>query len=131
MVNSVWHHRLRHVTFRLLPVAVLVLLMGCSSRTSDKGDDETPPSPSSASEDVGQVVKFSHTYFDPPELTINNGDTVVFSNLEAMSHPLFNRQAGLDTGAFRQGDLSFTFDEPGTFVIVNTAHQTTMTVVVQ
>ncbi len=131
MVYSVWHHRLRHVTFRLLPVAVLVLLLGCSSSTSDTGGDEEATGPSSTSENAGHVVEISHTYFDPPELTINSGDTVVFSNLEAMSHPLFNRQAGLDTGAFRQGDLSFTFDEPGTFIITNTAHQTTMTIVVQ
>ncbi len=131
MVYSEWHHRRRHVALRLLPVAFLVLLIGCSSGTNDTGGGDKTPSPPSASEGGGHVVEFSHTYFDPPELTISGGDTVVFSNLEGMSHPLFNQQAGLDTGAFPKGQRSFTFDQPGTYVITNTAHGTTMTIVVQ
>lgn len=131
MIYSVWHHRRRHAALRLLSLAFLVLLAGCSYGTSDTGDGDETAGPSSVNEGAGLVVKFSHTYFDPSELTISGGDIVVFRNLEPMSHPLLSQQAGLDTGAFPEGQRSFTFDQPGTYIITNTAHGTTMTIVVQ
>jgi plastocyanin len=113
----------------VIALVVLVGSAGCggsdsngSGETADK-DETTQRSP--------EVVGFSHSYFSPPELTISAGDTVIFNNLETMSHPLVNEELGLDTGEFTQGKRSVIFDRPGTFTITNTAHGTTITVVVQ
>ena len=64
-------------------------------------------------------------------LTIETGDTVTFRNLEAMSHPLLSEEAGIDTGQFPKGDRSFTFDIPGSYTVTNTAHGTTLTIIVR
>lgn len=118
----------RNVRF-VLPLIILILIAGstqysaCSSRdTGDTGAD---------AEGTEQLVEFSHDYFSPSELTINAGDTVTFRNLASMNHPLFNEEAGLDTGAFPKGEYSFTFDAQGTYTVTNTVHGTTMTVVVR
>jgi plastocyanin len=95
----------------------IILIAGCTQGADTEGTEN--------------LVELSHTYFSPSELTINAGDTVTFRNLELMSHPLFNEEAGLDTGAFLKGEYSFTFDAPGTYTVTNAAHGTTMTVVVR
>ena len=69
------------------------------------------------------------SYFKPSELTVSEGDTVIFRNIETMSHPLVNEELGLDTGEFTKGEHSFTFDQAGSFTITNTAHGTIITVV--
>ena len=71
------------------------------------------------------------TWFSPRGWTIGEGDTVIFRNTSTMGHPLVNEELGLDTGEFTNGGHSFTFDQPGSFAITNTAHGTTITVVVQ
>jgi len=77
------------------------------------------------------VVEFSHTYFTPGALTIAAGDMVLFRNVADMNHPLLSTRAGLDSGAFPQGERSSTFSNSGSFTITNLAHGTTMTLVVQ
>ena len=75
------------------------------------------------------MVALSYSYFKPAELTIGAGDTVTFQNVVSMSHPIVSLVAGLDTGEFLQGKLSFTFDNAGTFTVTNTAHGVTMQIV--
>ena len=102
---------------------LLTLLLGvaaCGDSNSNDSADVTPTE-----------VDLSHTYFKPSELTVSAGDTVIFRNIETMSHPLVNEELGLDTGEFTKGEHSFTFDQAGSFTITNTAHGTTITVVVQ
>ena len=106
----------------LLSVALLTLLAACGDGSED-GDKD--------GEATGTVVELSHSFFDPSELTIDSADTVVFRNLVTMSHPLLSEEAALDTGEFAKGERSFTFDRPGTYTITNTAHGTTMTIVVR
>lgn len=100
----------------LISLAALVLAAGC-------GDD--------SNEAEANVVTVSHSSFLPNQLRIDAGDTVTFRNSVEMSHPLVSEEAGLDTGEFLKGDLSFTFDAPGTFTITNTAHANTMNVTVR
>ena len=116
-----------------LLLAVLVGSAGC-------GGSDSNGTPAATGDSAGQdgatlqkaeVVELGHTFFSPSELTISAGDTVTFRNLETMSHPLVNEDLGLDTGAFTKGERDITFDTPGTFTIINTAHGTTITVVVQ
>lgn len=102
---------------------LLTLLLGvtaCGDSNSSDSADEPPTK-----------VEVSHTYFKPSELTVSEGDTVIFRNLETMSHPLVNEELGLDTGEFTEGEHSITFDQAGSFTITNTAHGTKITVVVQ
>ena len=104
-------------------VLLLTLLLGVAACGDSKSSDRAAEPPTE--------VELSHTYFTPPELTVSAGDTVIFRNIETMSHPLVNEELGLDTGAFTKGERSFTFDRAGSFTITNTAHGSTITVVVQ
>ena len=106
----------------LIALALLTLLAACG----DGSEDVDGPGDA-----TGTVVELSHSFFDPSELTIDSAATVVFRNIVAMSHPLLSDEAGLDTGEFPKGDRSFTFDSPGTYTVTNTAHGTTMTIVVR
>ena len=116
------HVNLRKLAVAPLTVALLALLVVCGdgSEDGDKGGEAT-----------GTVVELSHSFFEPSELTIDSADTVIFRNLVFMSHPLLSDEASLDTGEFRKGERSFTFDRPGIYTITNTAHGTTMTIVVR
>ena len=127
---------------------LLVAAVGCgetaSEGTGGAGDTsetaiQTPegqgvvstPQPEAATGGVEHTVELSHTYFTPAMITIGVGDIVIFRNLEAMSHPLSNQELGLDTGPFPQGERTFTFDKPGMYTIINTAHGSAMTIQVQ
>ena len=103
----------------LISLAVVVLAAGC-------GDDSNDSEGAAES-----VVEVSHASFKPGQVHVDAGDTVIFRNIVEMSHPLVSEEAGLDTGEFLKGDLSFTFDAPGTFTITNTAHANTMNVTVR
>jgi plastocyanin len=111
-----------------ISAALIVAAIGCGSDSDGTGGigegDEVPVQ-------TAQVIELSHSYFKPAELTLSTGDTVIFRNLETMSHPLVSKEAGLDTGEFTKGDRSFTFGGSGTFTIENTAHGTTLTIVVK
>ena len=117
-------HEDRQVNLRKLAVAPLLAACGDGSEDGDEVGDK-------GGEATGTVVELSHSFFDPSELTIDSADTVVFRNIVAMSHPLLSEEAGLDTGQFLRTERSFTFDRPGTFTITNTAHGTSMTIVVR
>ena len=120
----------RHGPLAMLTLVLLLALVGCSS-TSDDGDGEEAVAPAPAGGGGEHKVELSHSYFKPAELTIGTGDKVTFQNVESMSHPLVSPGAGLDTGEFLLGELSFTFDNAGTFTVTNTTHGVTMQIVVQ
>ena len=102
---------------------LLTLLLGVTACGDSKSSDSADEPPTE--------VELSHTYFTPSKLTVSAGDSVIFRNIETMSHPLVNEELGLDTGKFTKGEHSFTFDQTGLFTITNTAHGTTITIVVQ
>ena len=102
---------------------LLTLLLGLAACGDSNSSDSTDEPPTE--------VEFSHTYFTPSELTVSEGDTVIFRNIETISHPLVNEKLGLDTGEFTKGEHSVTFVQAGSFTITNTAHGTTITVMVQ
>ena len=110
-------------------LALVVAAAGCGGSDSNGAGDTGGGG--EVADQAQNVVEFSHTSFSPAELTVIAGDKVVFRNLVTMSHPLVNEEVGLDTGEFTLGERSFTFDEPGMFTITNTAHGTSMVVVVQ
>ena len=113
----------------VIPLAVLVGSSGCGGSDSPGSGGTTDEQETVQPADV--VVEFSHSYFSPSELTVSAGDTVIFRNVASMNHPLVNEDMELDTGQFDKGERSIGFDTAGAFTITNTAHGTTITVVVQ
>ena len=124
--------------YSLLIVMVLATV-ACNQSGTEGGQepaaDSAPAGQAAGAAEEGApaetVVEFSHSYFSPSELTVAAGDGVVFRNVVSMSHPLTNEKLGLDTGEFTKGDRTIKFDKPGSFTITNTAHGTTMTIVVK
>lgn len=54
--------------------------------------------------------------FDPPDLTINVGDTVVWTNNDGTAHSTTSDTGVWDSGLFGNGGtFSFTFNDPGQF----------------
>ncbi len=104
----------------VISIVALVLATGCGGNSNDKGGE---------AEEI--VVEVSHASFTPPHVNIDAGDTVIFRNIVDMNHPLVSEEAGLDTGEFPKGERSFTFDEPGTYTITNTAHANIMNIIVR
>ncbi len=112
------------IVFGLLLIGV-ILASGC---TQQSGDAPQPVAPVPAT--GGELVAVEHTKFTPSTLTIQKGTTIAWKNMNSMIHPLASE------GLFDSGNLglnqefSYTFNEVGTFTIVNTAHSVTMKVVV-
>ena len=123
-----WVGRQRYVGFALMCLFALVPLAGCSGQSSDE--------PSDAKGEGGEiVVELTDTYFDPSELAIAVGDTILFRNLTATRQPLLRQEAGesewWDGFVFPNGELPLLFLRPGTFTITNNLHGANMTVVVR
>jgi len=66
------------------------------------------------------IAKFS---FGPPSLTITAGDTVRWTNLDAVVHSVTSVNGAFDSGEFGEGEaFSFTFTTPGTYDYLCTPH---------
>jgi amicyanin len=76
----------------------------------------------------GAEVSMQNIQFEPAEVTINAGDTVTWTNDEAVPHDVDGRGPGGDftsgpEGGMEEGDTyRFTFDEPGTYDYVCRVH---------
>ncbi len=112
-------------------IVIGLLLMGvmlASGCTQQSGGAPQPAAPVPAT--GGELVEVEHTKFTPSTLTIQKGTTLTWKNMNSMNHPVASE------GLFGSGKLglnqeySYTFNEVGTFTIVNTAHSATMKVVV-
>ncbi|MFO7166578.1 MAG: cupredoxin family copper-binding protein [Chloroflexota bacterium] len=69
--------------------------------------------------------------FDPAELTINVGDTVVWTNNDTAPHTATASDGSFDSGRLDNGQqFSFTFNSPGTFQYVCTFHDTMQATIV-
>jgi plastocyanin len=95
---------------RTITVCALLLLAACG------GDDDVAGGGQGAGGDsvtVG-IVEFA---FDPAEIAIAVGDSVVFHNEDGFAHTAQAEDGSFDTGDIG-GDASsdaVTFDEPGTY----------------
>jgi plastocyanin len=76
----------------------------------------------------GAQVGMQNIQFDPAEVTVNAGETVTWTNDEAVAHDVDGSGPGGDfssgpEGGMNEGDeFAFTFDEPGTYDYVCRVH---------
>ena len=76
----------------------------------------------------GAHVGMQNIQFDPAEVTVNAGETVTWTNDEAVAHDVDGSGPGGDfssgpEGGMKEGDeFAFTFDEPGTYDYVCRVH---------
>lgn len=67
-----------------------------------------------------EIVDFAYA---PAELTISVGETVTFTNLDAVAHTATATDGSWDTGLLEQGQsASITFTAPGTYNYLCTPH---------
>jgi plastocyanin len=92
--------------------------------------DEAEPRALAAASGTVTVVDFS---FNPGTITINQGDTVTWTNNGPTPHSATEPNGAFDTGIFPAGESrSHTFDEAGSFSYICTPHPNMRgTVVVQ
>ena len=104
---------------------------GIGSSASDDGTADQGPgdSPGSAGTTDGQTpvtytVDIRSFAFSPKTITINKGDTVVWTNYDSVRHTVTSDQGGeLDSALLSDGaSYSHVFDEDGTFSYHCTPH---------
>ena len=72
---------------------------------------------------AGGTVEISGFAYAPAELTITAGDTVTWTNLDAVEHTATAIDGSWDTGLLGEGDsASITFTTPGTYDYLCTPH---------
>lgn len=137
-------NRNRWVAQCLVPAALLVLMGGCTGE--DERDGDGPPSASysaelaaSAPSDAAATVRVRDQAFEPNEVTVSVGETVVWINEDEMGHTVTHGEGGaaapdpiIDAPLSHGHSVSYTFDEAGTFpVTCHIHHDMQMTVVVE
>jgi len=82
-------------------------------------DNDLPESNSGPTSEIGVThnVEIKSFVFSPSPLTINIGDTVIWTNEDSTPHTVTSDSGSeLDSVTFREGETySHTFDEAGTF----------------
>jgi amicyanin len=69
------------------------------------------------------AVTIADFAFSPPMLTITAGDTVTWTNEDAVAHTATGATGAFDSGDLVQGaSFSFTFMTPGTYAYICTPH---------
>ncbi len=102
---------LRHA----LAAAALAVLMAAPARAADT------------------VVKIANFTFDPPQLTVKAGTTVVWTNADDIPHTVTSTTQAFKSAALDTNDrFSFTFATPGTYKYFCSLHpHMTGTIVVE
>jgi plastocyanin len=118
-------------------LAVGLLVAGCGDDDDDGGggdggaatQEEQPAQTSDGGGGGGGAqVSMQNIQFEPADLTINAGETVTWTNDEAVPHDVDGSGPGGDfssgpEGGMNEGDTyDFTFDEPGTYDYVCRVH---------
>jgi amicyanin len=71
------------------------------------------------------TVTIADFAFEPATLTITAGDTVTWTNQDAVAHTATSTSGAFDSGTLEQGEsFSVTFTEPGTYDYLCTPHPT-------
>lgn len=69
------------------------------------------------------AVTIADFAFSPPMLTITAGDTVTWTNEDAVAHTATSATGAFDSGDLAQGSsFSFTFTTPGTYAYICSPH---------
>jgi plastocyanin len=133
----------------MVPLVLSILTMGCAtSETPDVSAEVTPgltasatseptiaatatPTGSDEPEAEAEQVTIGISDFEPATLTIAAGTEVVFENEAPFDHTVTEGTGGqavddpiVDVAVAAGGELSVTFEEPGTYDITCTIHPT-------
>jgi plastocyanin len=137
----------------------IIILSGCTTSNQQSQSPQTNPQPSSKPNPQPQPspqlwplpqpnpqpepqpisqpqtynVNISNYSFNPEKMTINAGDTVVWTNNDSVVHPIVSGSSELQSGQLAQGKTySHTFSTPGTYNYHCSIHLTmTGTITVQ
>lgn len=104
---------------KILAMVLMLALIACSAPEQQRGETS-----SQTVEPTGRVVDVTIEgfAFNPPEVTVNAGDTVRWTNKDSATHTATGQ--GFDTGPLAQGESGeVTFDKPGTYTYKCTPHQ--------
>jgi len=89
----------------LLIVTAVFIFAGCTQQTNDEN-----------------TVSIDNLSYNPSSLTITVGETVTWSNDDALDHTVTSEDM-FDSGLLSSGDtFEYTFDEAGTFDYTCTIH---------
>jgi plastocyanin len=114
-------------------LALGLVVAGCGDDDDDDGGGggnggATTQEESGGGGGGGAQVGMQNIQFDPAKVTINAGETVTWTNDEAVAHDVDGSGPGGDfssgpEGGMNEGDeFAFTFDEPGTYDYVCRVH---------
>ncbi len=102
------------------------------------GQPTPTPSPTPTVATKTLNINIQNFAFNPPAISINKGDTLVWKNMDAAPHTvtvqnMMSGQAGFfDSGTLAQGqEFRFTFNQTGTFTYKCSFHNMVATVTVQ
>ena len=112
------------VTFLIMALLAALWISGCSD---DKSTSSNPPPP------PGNRVSITGSSFSPASLTISVGDTVTWTNNDAVAHTSTSNTGVWNSGTLTNGQsYSFVFGSTGSFPYHCTFHPTmTGTIIVQ
>lgn len=99
-------------------LVVVVLLSGCNGQTSNDNAVTDPNSDSIPINNGNQVsIEIKDFAFVPSQITINNGDTVTWTNMDSVKHTVTSDTGDeLNSDLFGNGEkYSHTFNEEGEF----------------
>lgn len=116
---------LKKLLLLLTVVSTAILLYSCSAAGATAANKEsTQPVQSTvnaAKEATTVTVTIKDYKFDPANITINKGDTVVWINKDSMAHTATGDK--FDSGNLNNGaSFKFTFNEAGDFSYVCSYH---------
>lgn len=106
--------------FGILIIAAL-LLTACQPAASPNPGTNAPPQssptqPAGGASSQSQSVELINTSFNPKQLSVAAGTTVVWTNNDNMAHTVTADDKSFDSGNLNPGDtFKFTFTKPGTY----------------
>lgn len=120
----------KRISFIIVLAVSALLLHGCGGNSQYGNSTTNEVTIQSASaQDSGSVssnakeipVTISNFAFDPQTVTINKGDTIIWTNQDSMAHTATGK--GFDSGNLDKGAVfKFTFNDTGSFNYVCSYH---------
>ncbi len=94
----------------------IVLLVGCSSYSSQPASPSTPKTQTSSTATPSNQVNIAGFAFSPQTLTVAKGTTVTWTNNDSTTHTVTSDSGVWDSGNLAVGKtFSYTFNQTGTF----------------
>ncbi len=115
----------------LIATVLLLVLAGCgddgtaggSSTAAGGTAERSVTAKTAASPGMSIDIKMEGIKFEPDEVTIMTGTTIVWTNKDPVNHNVTAADGSFASGDLgKGGTFSYTFEEPGTYEYVCTLH---------